>query len=276
MHLSRYLFSLAAVLTALPALAQVTPFKGFPDIATTAKAGDFILLPTYKALERASKPDGEKQNLSYYHQKMLTPGAKTSRVTYTVGEKDVEIPNSYIVAIPAGGKAKVGDIVLTWWQSGSGMQRAIVVKATDPTQPVVRYLDLSYDNPAKSRDKTTTIGQMEEQLAANSFTILKEGAPGSVYRCDDGKEAHHVHLISKAPDGQFLVNSSSGHLKVFAKGACKPTPLKPKVKVGAEVEVEFVGGFTKGKVERIDAKIGRVFVKRFGKEVGVAFGDLIP
>lgn len=270
------LLPLVSLLVTLPAVAQVTSFQGFPDVATTAKAGETILLPSYNWLEAVSKPGGEKQNLIYYHQKMVTPGAKTSKIAYTVGNKEVDIPNSYIVAIPRGGKAKVGDIVLTWWQSGSGMQRAIVVKADDQTKPVVRYLDISYDNPAKSRDKTTTIGQMDEQLAPDSFTLLKEGAPGSVYRCMDGAKAARVRLISEAPNGQLFVIGHAGFPKVFAKTACKPTPLKPKVKAGDEIEVEFAGGFTKAKVERVDAKIGRVFVKLFGREAGVAFGDLMP
>lgn len=276
MRLNFGLIRFAPLFIALSATAQVGTFQEFPDVATAAKAGEFILLPSYKTLEMVSKPGGEKQNLSYYHQKMVTPGAKTSRIVYTTGTKEYDIPNSYIIAIPKGGKAKVGDIVLTWWQSGSGMQRAIVVNAKDPTKPIVRYLDLDYDNPAKSRDKSTTIGQMEEQLATDSFTLLKEGAPGSTYRCEDGAKPMWVRLISKAPNGQLFVVGKSGTAKVFAKTACKPIPIKPKVKVGTEVEVEFIGGFTKAKVERTDAKIGRVFVKRFGNEVAVAFGSLMP
>jgi hypothetical protein len=264
----------ALALAPSSALGQVTSFQSFPDVKTTAKAGESILLPSYNWLEALSK--GKKQNLIFYNQKMVTPGATTSQVAYTVGKKEVEVHNSYIIAIPKGGKAKVGDIVLTWWQSGSGMQRAIVVKASKPSTPVVRYLDIDYDNPAKSRDKSTTIGKMDEELAANTFTRLTEGAPGSVYRCVEGGKGLRVRLVAKAPSGQLFVIGQAGMPKVFAKEDCKPTPLQPKVKAGDEVEVEFAGKFTKAKVERVDKAIGRVFVKLFGKESAVAFGDVMP
>ena len=34
------------------------------------------------------------------------------------------LPNLYLVPIPGGQKARVGDRLLTYWQSGSGTQRA--------------------------------------------------------------------------------------------------------------------------------------------------------
>ena len=111
-------------------------------------------------------------------------GEKASKVKAVV---DVdEVPNSLLIPIYKGATAKKGDIVLTWWQSGSGMERAIVTDDSDPTQPKVHYLDLSYKGDgsgfAEKHDN--------EQLKPNSFVVLNDGEwqPGAPLAVkDDGK-----------------------------------------------------------------------------------------
>lgn len=273
MHRMKWL--LAAMVVSSGALAQVKSFGGFPDVPTTAKSGEFVLVPSYNWLEEAAGPKGDQTRFIFYNQTMVTPGAATSKIKFMRDEKDV--PNSYVIAIPKGGKAKPGDIVLTWWQTGSGMQRAIVVSAADAARPVVRYLDLSYDNPAKSRDGTTTIGKMEEQLKEDTFVVLKEGAPGSGYRCGKPKDEVRALLIASAPSGEQLMKIGSA-LKRFSKGECTPIPLSPAVKAGQMVKVPPYGSNLKEvKVERVDAKIGRVFYLGLDKkEAAAAFGDVVP
>jgi hypothetical protein len=266
---------LAALVVAGGAQAQVKSFGGFPDVPTTAKAGEHILVPSYNWLEEAAGPKGDQTRFIFYNQTMVTPGAAASKVKYMREERDV--PNSYILAIPKGGKAKPGDIVLTWWQGGSGMMRAIVVSAADAARPVVRYLDLSYDNPAKSPDGKTTIGQMDSQLKEDTFVVLKEGAPGSGYRCGKPKDEVRAILIAGAPSGEQLMKVGSA-LKRFAKGECMPIPLKPAVKAGQMVKVPPYGSnLMQVKVERVDEKIGRVFFLGIDKkEAAAAFGDVVP
>lgn len=249
-------------------------YGGFPDVPTSAKPGEFVLVPSYTWIESGANSD--KTTFIFYKQQMVAPGAVASRVKFmTPGER--EVPNSYIVAIPKGARAKAGDIVLTWWQSGSGMKRAIVMSATDAARPVVRYLDIAYDNPAKSRDKKTGIGQMEEQLEADSFVQLKAGDPGSVFRCGTGDNAERWQLIVSAATGEQLMLGFSGKLKRFTKGECSAMPLKPTAKAGQMASVEMFGRFRKVKIERVDEKIGRVFVLGYDKkERAVAFGDVSP
>lgn len=251
-------------------------FGGFPDVPTTAKAGEFVLAPSFNWIEDAAGAKGDKTTFIFYKQQMVAPGAAVSKVKFMVlGER--EVPNSYIVAVPKGGKAKAGDIVLTWWQSGSGMKRAIVISAANATRPVVRYLDIAYDNPAKSRDKTTGIGQMEEQLEADSFVQLKAGAPGSIFRCGAGDNAERWQLIATAASGEQLMSGFAGKMKRFTKGECSAMPLKPTAKAGQMASVEMYGRFKQAKIERIDEKIGRVFVLGADKkERAVAFGDVAP
>ena len=76
----------------------------------------------------------------WYTQEMVEPGEEMSEIKFMSEQK--KVPNAYIVPIPAGQTAKKGDILLTWWQCGSGLQRAYVTDAADPKAPTVRYLDL--------------------------------------------------------------------------------------------------------------------------------------
>lgn len=268
----------ATALFALNTSAQAPKsFSGFPDVPTSAQAGEDVLVPSYNWIEEAAGAKGEKTSFIFYRQTMVAPGAATSKVKF-LGPGEREVPNSYIIAIPKGGKAKPGDIVLTWWQSGSGMQRAIVSSAANPARPVVRYLDLGYDNPAKSRDGKTTIGQMDEELKEGTFVLLKEGAPGSGFRCGAGNDMHRWKLISTAASGEQLMLGSS-RLKRFGKGECSALPLKPAIKAGQTVNVAdtYVTRMSQVKLERVDAKIGRAFFLRNDqKEAAVSFGDIAP
>lgn len=252
----------------------VGAYGGFPDVAITAKSGEYVLVPSWNWIEAGAGPDAHKTSFIFYHQKMIAPAVAASTVQFM--REQHEVPNSYIVAIAAGGRANAGDIVLTWWQSGSGMQRAIVVRADDPARPVVRYLDIAYDNPAKSPDKSTTIGRMDEALAVDSFVPLMAGAPGSIFRCLDAGKPVRRQLIAQAADGRQLMSAHAGRLAIHAPGECESTPLKPDVQPGAMAWVEFAGTFVQARVTRIEPAIGRVFVELFGKERAIAFGDVIP
>jgi hypothetical protein len=139
------------------------PFADFPKVETTAKAGEYVIVPSYNWIKDAAEKGVDSTMFIWYVQKMAQPDKENSEIQFMQERK--KVPNAYVVAIPPGQKAKNGDILLTWWQTGSGMNRAIVVDDKDPIAPIVRYLDIDYDNPAKSRDNVTTIGKMDENCA---------------------------------------------------------------------------------------------------------------
>jgi hypothetical protein len=252
------------------------PFPGFPTVGTTAKAGDVVLCPSYTWIQDAVTKGPDKVTFIFYDQKMVTPGEVESELEFMSPGK-AKVPNSYIIPIPGGQKAKPGDIVLTWWQSGSGMNRAIVVEASDPSEPTVRYLDIDYDNPAKSRDGKTTIGQMEEKLKPNSFVkISNVWEPGSVVAANDGASRKRGQIIRVAGD-KVLTLGFAGTLQAYDKSACTPVPVVPKVKAGDKVKAPRYGAFTDATVTKVDGRIGRVFVK-FGtdtEEKAIPFGDVL-
>jgi hypothetical protein len=247
------------------------PFE-FPAVDTSAKAGEKVLVPSYNWLVDAVQKDPEKVTMIWYTQEMSEPGAEKSKVKFMSETKDV--PNAYIVPLGKGGTAKKGDILLTWWQSGSGLQRAIVTDDSTPAEPIVRYLDLDYDNPAKSRDGKTTIGQMEEKLKPDSFAVIKsEMEPGTIVAC--GSDLSHGQVIRVEGDKVFM-KKFAGKIGVMPKADCKAVPLKPNVKAGDKVKAEWVGKFKDGTVSKVDDGIGRVWVKfdQGGTEKVIAYGDV--
>jgi hypothetical protein len=204
---------------------------------------------------------------------MKTPGKDFSAVEYLGAVKMV--PNAYIIAIPKGGEAKVGDIVVTWWQSGSGMQRAIVVDDKNPAQPVVRYLDIAYDNPAKNSEGTP-IGQMDEKLKPNSFFVAKEMDPGTAVAVEDDGETR-IGILVRANETHAVVLGWGDRLALYPREAVRPNPLKPSVKTGDKVRAPYIGKFRAATVTKVDPRNGRVFVKFDGREreEAVAFGDVV-
>ena len=251
------------------------PFAGFPTVGTTAKASEVVLCPSFNWIQDAATKGPDKVTFIFYSQKMSAPGDVESEVEFLSPGK-AKVSNAYIIPIPAGQTAKVGDIVLTWWQSGSGMNRAIVVEASDPSEPTVRYLDIDYDNPAKSRDGKTTIGQMDEKLKPNSFVKISNlWEPGTVVAVNDGASKKKAQIIRAAGD-KVLALGFAGSLHVYDKSACTPVPVKPTVKAGDKVKAPVYGSFQNVTVTKVDGRNGRVFVKpETGDEKAIAFGDVL-
>jgi hypothetical protein len=249
------------------------PLPDFPPADTTGKEGEYVLVPSFNRPIDKEKLDNA--TFIWYAHTMSKPGAVMSEIQF-LSEKR-EVANAFIIPIEKGHKAKLGDILLTWWQSGSGMQRAIVTDASDPIQPVVRYLDIDYDNPAKSRGGDTTIGRIDEKLKPDSFIVIrKEMDPGTSIIIDDGKRAKHGQVIRIMGNKVFAV-LFTGKIGVFPFASTKGLPLKPNVKPGDRVRVVRFTGFSEVTVSRVDPKIGRVFVKYEGAkdETAVPFGNVI-
>jgi hypothetical protein len=249
------------------------PFPGFPKVATTAKAGDYVLAPSYNWIKDAAEKGTETTSFIWYVQKMSQPDADNSELQFLSERK--KVPNAYIIAIPPRQSAKKGDIILTWWQTGSGMQRAIVVDDTEPIRPIVRYLDIAFDNPAKARDGVTTIGKMDEKLTPDSFVKLKSWDAGTSVAVQQGANQRHARVIRVAGNQVLVLEGSK--LKVYPKASCQSLPLVPAVSPGERVKAPRYGqNFAAASVLSIDERHGRVFVKFDGdrESQAIAFGDV--
>jgi hypothetical protein len=249
------------------------PFTGFSKVATTAKAGDYVLAPSYNWIKDAADKGADTTSFIWYVQKMSQPDTDNSELQFLSERR--KVPNAYIIAIPPRQSAKKGDVVLTWWQTGSGMQRAIVVDDTEPTSPIVRYLDIAFDNPAKARDGVTTIGKMDEKITPDSFVKLKNWDPGTTVAVQQGANQRYARVI-RVGGNQVLVLEGS-KLKVYPKADCQSLPLALAISPGDRVKAPRYGqNFVAASVVSVDGRNGRVFVRFDGdrENQAIAFGDV--
>jgi hypothetical protein len=252
------------------------PDADYPATATTAKEGEYVLVPLQKSMLETYEKGLDQAAMVWYSQKMVKPGAEKSEIEFSNKEKH-EVPNAYIIAIPAGGKAKKGDIVLTWWQSGSGMQRAIVVDDSNPAEPVVRYLDMDYVETS-SNGKTPT-SQTDEKLKPNSFKVLtNELQAGSMIKVNVNNRPRPGQVLNVSGDKVF-VRLFAGKIAVYPKSEVKPVPLKSKFKVGDKVSAVYIAEYKDAVVKKVDEKIGRVWVNFPdipNSDRVVSFGNITP
>ncbi len=228
------------------------PFD-YPAVPTSADKGDYVLAPSHKALAQAFVRGGGRQTFIYYGGRMLEPGDKASRIKTLTGIV-ASIPNAMIIPVPAGGTAKPGDIVLTTWQSGSGMQRAIVVDGGKPETPKVRYLDLALDN-------ASGWGKQVDTLHPDTFKKLEHpGQVGSTLACKVGERRTRWVLTNAVGDKRLAIGFG-GKMRVFSRKDCQDLPIKPKLAAGDRVTVPVVGGFTEARVLKVDPAIGRVWAR---------------
>ena len=214
--------------------------------------------------------DPASTNHIYYNCNFVKAGDTQSTIKHFSDEYD--IPNSLIIPFYKGVTAKKGDIVLTWWQSGSGMQRAIVTDASNPAEPKVCYLDLSFKGDGTGFSEK----HENETLKPNSFIVLEEGKwmPGAEIVITEGTDEKLATIIN-CTDDKVLYSGFASHVGVAKKSDCRLLPLNPGVAAGQTVKANFVGKLRPDyKVKKVDAAKGRVCVERDGKEEFVSFFEV--
>ncbi|MFA5995750.1 MAG: hypothetical protein WCW27_02695 [Patescibacteria group bacterium] len=217
----------------------------FPNSTLDADVGDYVLAPTRAALDEAATEGADNTTFIYYMAEVAEVGETASVLTEITEE--VTIPNGMIIPILNGQTAEVGDTVLTWWQSGSGLTRGYVVAGGTPTQPMVRYLDVD------------TLGESEpEQLKADSFVVITDPwQAGTSIAVKNGSDYDHYQVL-KVSGEKILAYGFAGKIKVIDKTDAKTMPLKPVVKVGDEVAVPFIGSYSDGTVTAVDEANGNI------------------
>lgn len=245
---------------------EMTPMGSwdYPEGSPIANAEEIscVLFPSSWKSDIDEGKDPAPDTHIYYNCDFVKAGDVRSTVKHFSDE--YEIPNSLIIPFYKNATAKKGDIVLTWWQSGSGMQRAIVTDASNPAEPKVHYLDLDF----KGDGNGIAEKHDNETLKPNSFIVLKDGEwmPGNEVIITEGTD-QNLGTIINVTDDKVLYKGFAGKVKVAKKSDCRVMPLNPGVAVGQDVKAEFVGGLRpEYKVKKIDTVKGRVWVERDGKE----------
>lgn len=227
------------------------PFD-YPAVPTTARPGDPVLAPPARWVDNARTDGISSQSFVYFAGKMVAPGPVASVIEVAGGALEA-LPNALILPLRRGERAAPGDLLLTSWASGTGMQRAIVVAGGTPESPRAAYLDLDYDHPSG-------VAKRAEPLPPNRFHRLTEaGAVGTSVRCDERGQDRHYVLVHRTP-ARWLGLGYGGRLRPLDPNRCRPLPLHPKIDAGS-VEIPLLGVFTPVRVRSYDAEIGRVFVR---------------
>lgn len=238
------------------------PFDGMSNVATTAKAGEIVLtVDDKKIAEIAGAP--KDPTAIFQNRVMVAPGEFESEVEDSFKVK-YKVPNAYIIAVPKGQKAKVGDVVLTWWQSGGGMMRGYVTEAANPAEPTVRYLGMS---PREDRS---------DKLKPDSFIVVNnEWAPGAAVVSKDANGTEFAYILRVNGD-KVLLSGFARKLRLRTKADLTPISYKPSFKVGDEVKASFMSSFDPATVVAIDPKTGKVKVKRVRpeEEKDLDFGEV--
>jgi hypothetical protein len=247
------------------------PFE-YPVVATSARAGDFVLAPSRSWVDEAFERGADKQTFIYYGGWMREPGPQESLLE-TLTRQKTRIMNALIIPIRRGERAKPGDVVLTAWASGTGMQRAIVVTGGTPEAPKVRYLDMDYDSPSGW-------GKKEDVLKPDTFhRLTKPGEVGTTLACAEGGR-HARYVLTNEQNDKLLMIGFAGRMRVAPKSECKPLPIEPKLRAGDSASIALVGSFVEGKVRKVDPEVGRVFVEyEFGsqkKQEAVGYTNVAP
>ena len=223
--------------------------------------GELVLAPyTFYKVAIDDGEDLTRKSLIFYKTNLETAGTEKSVVNFM---EDYELPNSLIIGIPAGATAKKGDIVLTWWQSGSGMNRAIVRDNSNPAEPKVDYLDMEMDiDPNSSFNFADRYAN--EQLKPNSFIVLQDGEwePGAQVAYKNERGEWVAGKLIKATDDKVLVSGFSSRVAAYPRSDCKLIPMsdegmKPGDTVSGLWIDEYRSGYT---VDKVDTERGRVWV----------------
>jgi hypothetical protein len=240
------------------AASSTNPFPDFPAENLSAASGDNVFATT-----DAQNPGNKDAafgsfSITFVRSTLGTPGNPTSKVTAYGTESDVV--NYFIIPIPNGGTAKKGDIVVAPWHHGESMMRAVVIDDKDAGSPVVNFIDVDWDNPAKG-DKGVGYGQEQTTLAPNTFYVLNaQWQSGSSLAVKVGSDWKKMILIKTSGD-QVLAIDEMGKVNMYAKAECKCIPGNGDIKAGAEVMAPKYGNYVKSTVQKVDKKFGRVYCK---------------
>lgn len=225
------------------------PVADFPAMASTAKAGEFVLAPEFRVISEAGSKNIEVVFGEFHQHTMETPGPEASSVKFSDGKVN-QAPNPFLIAIPAGQTAKKGEIVLAY-MSPWGMQRGIVIEDTDATKPKVAMLDHDYEEPTS---------KLEIQLAPNTFIkVSGELVPGASFYVTGSNTLDTVYTVVNTSGEKVFGRTGNGYFKVFDKKDCKPMPFGGTLKPGDKIRGEFSPSLSPGTVTKVDTRLGRVW-----------------
>ena len=243
----------------------------FPQgLEIQAEAGQEALTCQMHYFEHVKDGEGLlKKTMMWYDTTIAQPGREKTTIN-NYGDA-IEVPNALIIPLDKNGKAKKGDILLTHDRYHL-MMRAIVVDDSNPTEPVVCFLDDRWPDNPESADIAEK--QKGEQLKAGSFNVLKKGTfmPGAQVAFGTGTNKKFGRILQVSGD-KLLVSVFADRIECVTKDECQLLPLNQKFKVGDKVRCvssdEYEPDF---KVVKVDLEHGHVWVQYEGSKYTHCYG----
>ena len=252
-----------ALTIVMPAIAQDDnswPWNFPQGVKQKLEVGQTVLSPFTYYPSSVEKGEPLREAVLIFYDTTVKEVGEEKSVLNNYGEV-VEMPNALIIPLPKSAKAKKGDVVLTWWQSGSGLERAVVVDDKNPEEPKACYLDLRWpDNP---NSPTLEEKRKGESLKPGTFAVLKDGKwqSGAQVAIKKDKEWVKGTLIHVEGD-KVLVLGFGSKIAAYDKADVRLIPFKEKIKVGDKVWATWVNTYRPGYVvTAVDDQTGHVFVK---------------
>lgn len=204
--------------------------------------GDYVLAPS-KANYDTAIAQGLENTLFVYYPRKVIKQTDSSFILDEYGDIS-NIPFAFVIALQKNKKVIAGDLVLTWWQKGTGMQRAIVLNKDSSETPVVYYIDNQYSlySPA------TNINYWIDTLMPNTFLLIKDSLMPGRTVTEKGEDFSNFYIVISAIKDKILVLSWSGNIKVLLKKDCIFIPFKPQIEAGDSVLVPYIGMYSRGRV----------------------------
>lgn len=237
----------------------------FPrDVKFDAKPGQYAFAYFDFEQNASTSEDMLKEWIHYYLVKIESVGDKKSTVEFR--DKKHEIDNAFIIPIPEGETAKVGDYVLGYRPKAQNeMYRGYVTNASDPASPEVTIVD----GGASKKDGNINIADMNtgNKLEPGTFFVLKEGEwmPGMSIVVTEDNEKKVATIINVSGD-KVLALLDKENLRAYKRSDCKLMAVKPNIKPGDEITGLWAFTFQDGfKVKKF--KDGFYLVEKYGDAV---------
>lgn len=250
----------------------------FPqEVKLNAKAGQKVLAYLNYELDVKDGDDMLTGTAQFYLGTVAKVGEAKSVIKSDNINKEFEVPNALVVPLPENQQAKVGDIVLGYWEKGQKeLTPCIVTEASDPASPVVTCLSGAIKSNGSIKIPDYKKGN---KLVANAFTVLQEdkwmpGMPIEV-KNDDGKETTNAIIVGIDGD-KILALKGGRNLRAYKRPDCKLLSVKSDFKVGDKVKALWAFNFSDGfTVKTADAKNGFYLVEKGNLSAVVSVLEMI-
>ncbi len=213
--------------------------------------GDLVLAPSQATYDTALSKGLKTTLFVFYPRKVISQ--KGNYIYLDEYGDTSKMPKSLVIPLDKDKKVSKGQFLLTWWQKGTGMQRAIVLGKNPTLTPIVYYFDnqYSYISPLKN------INYWIDTLQANSFLVLKDSLmPGTTVKKAEAYSP--VYIVISFDNKKIIGLNWAGNIEILDRKKCIFPKIYKQLQKNDSIEMPYVGLYAKGKIISIWKDIGKL------------------